>query len=88
MRDSKAALKIENKAIEKVKGDVISPKSMTGLMRGCDAVVHLVGIIKENPGAGVTFKRMHLDATKHVVDEALASDIPRFIQMSANGCAI
>ncbi len=85
MRDTNVPLKITHDGIEKVKGDVTKPKTLTGLMRGCDAVIHLVGIIQENSRAGVTFKTMHLDATKHVVDEARDSEIDCFIQMSANG---
>lgn len=85
MRDTIEPLKVENKAIEKVKGDITNPKSLTGLIRGCDAVIHLVGIIQEKSSAGVTFDKIHFEGTKNVVDEAVASDITRFIQMSANG---
>ncbi len=85
MRDAGDALSVEDESIEKVKGDVTNPKSLRGLMRGCDAVIHLVGIIEEKPSAGVTFKRLHEDATKHVVDEAMDSEVGCFILMSANG---
>lgn len=85
MRDTTVPLKISHDGIEKVKGDVTKPKTLTGLMRSCDAVIHLVGIIQEKPRAGVTFERMHLDATKNVVDEARDATIDTFIQMSANG---
>ena len=88
MRDTSSSLGVKDDKIERVKGDVTNPKSLTGLMRGCDAVIHLVGIIEENPSAGVTFKRLHEDATKHVVDEARDSDIDIFIQMSANGASL
>lgn len=71
--------------IEKVKGDVTNPKSLTGLIRGCDAVIHLVGIIKEDRGKGVTFENMHHKAAVHVADEARDSGIDTFILMSANG---
>ena len=85
MRDTSSSPGVDDKSIERVKGDVTNPKSLTGLMRGCDAVIHLVGIIEEKPSAGITFKRLHEDATKYVVDEARDSDIDIFIQMSANG---
>ena len=85
MRDTSISLKVEGDQVKKVKGDVTNPKSLTGLMRGCDAVIHLVGIIQERPGAGITFENMHEKATQHVADEARASEIDCFIQMSANG---
>ena len=71
--------------VETVKGDITDPRSLTGLLRGCDAVINLVGIIEEHPSRGVTFEAIHYEGTKHVVAEALDSDIDVFIHMSANG---
>ena len=85
MRDNKSSLSVEDDSIERVKGDLTKPKSLTGLLRGCDSVIHLVGIIKEIPSRNVTFDALHFDATKNVVDEAVDSGITQFIQMSANG---
>ena len=85
MRDTKSSLSVEDDSIERVKGDLMKPKSLTGLLRGCDAVIHLVGIIKEIPSRNVTFDALHFDATKNVVDEAVDSGITQFVQMSANG---
>lgn len=87
MRDTSDTLGIDPDKVERVKGDVTKPKSLRGLMRGCDAVMHLVGIIEEKPSAGITFKRLHEEATKHVVDEARDSEIETFIQMSSNGAS-
>lgn len=85
MRDTQEPLSIEHESIEKVKGDITKQKSLVGLFRGCDAVINLVGIIKENQRAGITFKRMHFEGAKYLIDEARASEIDVFIQMSANG---
>lgn len=71
--------------VEKVKGDVTNPKSLTGLLRGCDAVIHLVGIIDEKPSKGITFEAIHYEGTKNIVNEAVDSGIGRYVQMSANG---
>jgi NADH dehydrogenase len=54
-------------------------------MEGCDAVIHLVGIIMENRSKGVTFDRMHVQATRNVVDAAKGARVRRFIHMSALG---
>lgn len=85
LRDKSAALAVDDAAVERVKGDVTDAKSLTGTMRGCDAVIHLVGIIEEQPSKGITFDAVHYQGTTHVVAEAQDSEIDRFIQMSANG---
>lgn len=71
--------------VEVVTGDVTAPLSLEGALDGCDAVVHLVGIIEEAPSKGVTFERIHVDGTQAVVGAALHAGVDRFIHMSANG---
>jgi len=86
MRDKEKPLSAENDAqIERVKGDITRPKSLAGTMRGCDAVIHLVGIIDEDPGHGITYESIHREGAAHVIDEAQRSEIEGFILMSANG---
>jgi NADH dehydrogenase len=71
--------------IEPVPGDVSEPGTLPDAMRGAEAVVHLVGIIREHPGRGVTFERLHTEATRHVLTAARAAGGPRFVHMSALG---
>ena len=71
--------------VEVVYGDILDVDSIQGDMAGCDAVVHLVGIIDEEPAKGVTFEAVHKRGTRHVVEEARAAGIERFVHMSANG---
>ncbi len=86
MRDTSAALSMDGTdGIERVKGDILNPKSLVGVLRGCDAVIHLVGIIQENKSKGITFEAIHFDGTKNVVDAAREAEIETFVQMSANG---
>lgn len=54
---------------------------------GCDAAVHLVGIIRENPKAGVTFQRAHVEATARVLEVCQKLGIQRFLHMSAVGAS-
>lgn len=54
-------------------------------LKGCDAVIHLVGIIREFPGRGVTFRRLHVEATEAVVTATQRAGISRYLHMSANG---
>ena len=71
--------------VEVVFGDVADAESLKGRLAGCDAVIHLVGVIDENRRRGVTFERMNLEATRHIVNEARAAGVARFVHMSANG---
>lgn len=71
--------------IERVPGDVLIPKGLEASMEGCDALIHLVGIIRERPGRGVTFERLHSGATANMVKAAEAAEVSRFIHMSTLG---
>ena len=52
-------------------------------MSGCEAVIHLVGIIHEVPARGVTFERIHVEGTRQVVEAATRAKVRRYIHMSA-----
>ena len=66
-------------------GDVSDLESLSKGMDGCEAVVHLVGIIREFPGKGITFAKLHTEATRNVLQAASQCGIRRYLQMSANG---
>ncbi len=78
-------LPLEDHGIEKVAGDLLQPETFAGTLDGCEAVVHLVGIIAEKPRQGVTFDAVHRRGTLHIVEAARQAGIERFIHMSANG---
>lgn len=85
MRDPGDSLRVTGDAVRRVEGDITDAGSLEGLLDGCDAVIHLVGIIEEHPRRGVTFERIHVDGTRNVVEAAVDAGIERFIHMSANG---
>jgi NADH dehydrogenase len=64
-------------------GDVLDPGSLTPALAGCDAAIHLVGIISEV--GRQTFERLHCDATLNVVAAAKQAGVKRFLHMSALG---
>jgi NADH dehydrogenase len=68
-----------------VRGDLFDRAALDECLRGCDAVVHLVGIIMERPSRGVTFERIHFKGTRNVVDAAKRNDVRRYVHMSALG---
>ncbi|HZP39817.1 MAG TPA: complex I NDUFA9 subunit family protein [Methylomirabilota bacterium] len=72
-------------SIDRVPGDIMAPEGLTPSVEGCAAVVHLVGIIRERAARGVTFERLHLDATRNVLEVARKAGVPRYLHMSALG---
>jgi len=70
-------------AVRSVRGSVLDPGCLPEACAGCDAVVHLVGIISEI--GGQTFERVHVDGTRNILAAARAAGVPRFIHMSALG---
>ena len=71
--------------VEQVEGDVTLLPSFAEAVAGCDATVNLVGIIREFPGRGVTFQRLHVEATRNVLEAAKGAGVRRHLQMSALG---
>jgi NADH dehydrogenase len=72
-------------SIDRVPGDVLRPEGLVACVEGCAAVIHLVGIIRERPMRGVTFERLHTQATANMLDVARRAGVKRFLQMSALG---
>ena len=73
------------KGVETVPGSITDPGSLLGKLAGCDAVINLVGIIREFPARGITFQKAHYEGTANLVMAALAQGVRRFVQMSALG---
>ncbi len=71
--------------IELAYGDVLDKAAVAQAAQGCDALIHLVGIIREFPRRGITFERLHVQATMNAVDAARAGGVRRYLQMSALG---
>ena len=64
-------------------GDIADAASIEGCCDGVEAVIHLVGIIREI-GAN-SFQRVHEQGTRHLLAEARRAGVKRFIHMSALG---
>ncbi|MDD5287117.1 MAG: complex I NDUFA9 subunit family protein [Desulfuromonadaceae bacterium] len=71
--------------VEQVTGDITLPESFEQNLIGCDAVINLVGIIREFPSKGITFERLHVQATANLLAATQKSGIRRYLQMSALG---
>ncbi|QXE86071.1 complex I NDUFA9 subunit family protein [Geomonas nitrogeniifigens] len=71
--------------VEEIVGDVTRPETFEEAVAGCDATINLVGIIREFSGRGVTFQRLHVEATGNILAAAKKGKVRRHLQMSALG---
>lgn len=83
VRDPVKAKLPPSNQVEVVHGDVVQGTGLDEGMKGCDAAIHLVGIIAETRTA--TFEGVHHIGTSNVVEAARRNGIVRFVQMSALG---
>jgi uncharacterized protein YbjT (DUF2867 family) len=71
--------------LESTPGTVEEPADLIQGMQGCDAIIHLVGIIRAFPSRGITFEKLHTEATANVVAAAKETGVSRLLHMSALG---
>ena len=65
-------------------GDVSDVASIRGAADGCDAVLHVAGIVEESPPA-VTFRKVNVEGTANIVAEAERAGVRRFVFVSSLG---
>lgn len=68
--------------LELVQADVHDPKALLPLLAGCDAVIHLVGILH---GSAAEFRRVHAELPRSLAAAMRAAGVPRLVHVSALG---
>ncbi len=68
-----------------VQADLRTPGPWVDTLPGHDAVLHLVGIIREDPRQGITFQTVHVEITERLLAAAEQAGVRRWLQMSALG---
>ena len=71
--------------VDVVTGTVEEVADLNQGMKGCDAVIHLVGIIRAFPNRGVTFEKLHTEAAANVIAAAKETGVATLLHMSALG---
>jgi NADH dehydrogenase len=71
--------------VEVLEADVCDPAQLTAALRGCDAVINLVGALQSRPGEpyGVDFRRAHAELPRELASACEHLHIPRLLHMSA-----
>jgi NADH dehydrogenase len=72
------------KGVEPFEGNVADPESIRGAAAGCDAILHIAGIVAENPPE-VTFASVNVGGTQNILDEAKRANVKRFVFVSSLG---
>jgi len=72
-------------ACELVPGEVSDAAALRACLQGSEAVIYLIGLLREFPARGITFEAMHLRGVQDSIVAAQGAGVKRFILMSANG---
>lgn len=78
-------LRLNDARVTCFRGNLDDPTLLDRALERCSAAIHLVGIIREDPGHGATFHRIHVDFTRAVVDACIRRGVQRYVHMSALG---
>lgn len=81
-RENAATLR-ERLGVEVFVGDINDARALADLTRGCDAAIHLVGIIRESKGH--RFEAVHVEGTRSVLAACARNGVRRYLHMSALG---
>ncbi|MGV3772955.1 MAG: complex I NDUFA9 subunit family protein [Verrucomicrobiales bacterium] len=64
--------------------DITDPESLAGAAEGCEAVIHITGIVEETPPAA-TFQAVNVEGTRNIMVEAIRAGARKFIYLSSLG---
>ena len=71
-------------AVESWSGDVARDDGLSGAADGCDAVLHVVGVVHAEAG-GPSLREINVEGTQRMLREAIGSGGPHFIFVSSLG---
>jgi NADH dehydrogenase len=70
---------------ERVAGEVGDSQALHDLVKGTEAVIYLIGILREFPARGITFDALQHQGVVDTLHAARQEGVTRFLLMSANG---
>ncbi|HEX6309405.1 MAG TPA: NAD-dependent epimerase/dehydratase family protein [Longimicrobiales bacterium] len=73
-----------DRPVEAFPADIGDAARVRGAAEGCGAVIHISGIVEETPPE-LTFERINVQGTQHIVDEAMRAHARRLIFVSSLG---
>ena len=82
VRERSRGRQLESWGAELAQGDVTDPESLRRAVEGCEAVVHLVALMR---GSKAEYERVMTQGTRDLVEAARGAGVRRFVLMSALG---
>lgn len=70
---------------ERVAGEVGNAQALRNCLKGTEAVIYLIGILREFPARGITFEALQYQGVVDTLTAARQEGVTRIILMSANG---
>lgn len=83
VRNPEKARKLAESGVELAQGDISDRASLERAVAGVERVIHLVGIIQEEPG--VTFHGVHVEGTENILLASKKAGVRHFFYQSALG---
>lgn len=80
-----SASKVEMAGCEQVEGTVGQAQALDACLAGTQAVIYLIGILREAPARGITFDALQRQGVEDTIAAARRQGVERFVLMSANG---
>jgi NADH dehydrogenase len=74
-----------HQGVTSIPGDVGDEAAIETLLQGCDAAIYLIGILREDQKAGITFDALQRRGAERTIGAAERLGVRRFLLMSANG---
>ncbi|QTR49136.1 NAD(P)H-binding protein [Candidatus Thiothrix anitrata] len=68
-----------------ITGDINNTLALENCLQGADAVIYLIGILREFPTKGITYEESQFRGVERTVAAAQKQGVKHFILMSANG---
>lgn len=68
--------------VESFAADVTRPEQLLNAAEGCDAVIHISGIVAEQP-PDITFDKVNVQGTRNLLVECARAGLPKFIYISS-----
>ncbi|CAN5838337.1 hypothetical protein BH23GEM8_BH23GEM8_15750 [soil metagenome] len=83
-RNAEEDVRIWEEGVEPFPASVSDAASLRGAAEGCDAVLHIAGIVREDPPE-VTFTTVNVEGTAKLIEEARRANVSRFVYVSSLG---
>lgn len=83
VRDPARARLLDGVDVERVRGDITEAASLAPAVQGCEAVLHLAGIVSYLPRNRAMLQAVNVDGTRNLVEAAAAAGVRRLLLTSS-----